>query len=76
MRPMTDDELNRLFDTLRHENSAAHAETRRHFDVANEATRHEIRLVAESVVHVTEELQRTRTTLDQNTSARPPRHRR
>jgi hypothetical protein len=53
---VTDDDLKRLFDSMRQENAAAHSETRRHFDVLTEATRHEIRLVAESVGAVHEKL--------------------
>ena len=52
---MTDDDLKALFAALqrenaatREENAAAHAETRRHFEVLAEGTRHEIRLVAEA----------------------------
>ena len=68
---MTDDELRRLFDTLRQENAtlrqenaAAHVETRRHIDVVNAATRNDIRLVAEAVLHVREDLRRTESRLD------------
>ena len=55
---MTDDDLKRLFDSMRQENAAAHSETRRHFEVLTEGTRHEIRLVAESVAGVNEKLDR------------------
>jgi hypothetical protein len=51
---MNDDEFKRLFD-----------DTKRHFDVVAERVQHEVRLVAESVAFVHEELQRTRTTLDE-----------
>ena len=53
-----DDDLKRLFDSMRQENAVAHSETRRHFEVLTEATRHEIRLVAESVAGVNEKLDR------------------
>jgi hypothetical protein len=55
---MTDEDLRSLFDAMREENAVAHTETRRHFDVGNEATRHEIRVVAESVAQVNEKLDR------------------
>lgn len=70
---MTDDELRSLFESLRQENAAAHEETRRHFnetadrnsaenrhhfDVASEDTRHQIQLVAESVVATRDEIHR------------------
>jgi hypothetical protein len=42
------DELRQLLEAMRQENAAAHAETRRHFDVVAEALRHELRLVAEA----------------------------
>lgn len=77
---MADDDLKRLFDAARQENAAAHtqtrrqfeetanrlsAENRRYFDIATEATKNEIRLVADTVAHVHEELKRTRTALDE-----------
>lgn len=55
---MTDDELKRLFDSMRQENAAAHAETRRHFEVLTEGTQYEIRVVAASVAGVNEKLDR------------------
>lgn len=73
---MSDEEVKSLFASLqrdnadmREENAAAHAETRRqfdiavtetrrHFDVVTEGTRKEIQLVAESVVGVNEKLDR------------------
>jgi hypothetical protein len=56
---MTDDDLKRLFDSMRQGNAAAHADTRRHhFEVLTEGTRNEIRLVAESVAGVNEKLDR------------------
>ena len=62
---MIDDELKRLLDSMRQENSAAHEDTRRHFDVAVESTKNEVRLVAESVAHLNEEFQRETNTLRQ-----------
>lgn len=77
---MADDELKRLFGSMREENAAAHVETRRqfdesvsrlsaenrhHFDVATEATKREIQLVAEAVGHVSEGLERTRVALEE-----------
>lgn len=62
---MTDDDLKALFAALqrenadmRAENAAAHADTRRHFEVLTEGTRHEILVVAESVAAVNEKLDR------------------
>jgi hypothetical protein len=49
---------------IREENVAAHVETRRYMDVVTEATHHEIRLVAEGVVLLREELIRTESRLD------------
>ena len=65
---MADEELKRLLDTMRQENSAAHVDTRRHFEVAMEATKHEVRLVAESVAHLNEELHRETSALRQEMS--------
>ncbi len=79
MRAMTDDELKQLFDAMRQDfaalrqefatdrqvNAQAHAETRRHFDIVTEATRQEIRLVAESVALVDEKLEREATDIRQ-----------
>ncbi len=45
-------ETRQEFAAVRQENSAMHAETRRYFDIALEATRHELQLVAESVLHL------------------------
>lgn len=62
---MTDDELKALFAALqrenagmREENAAAHAETRRHFEVLTEGTRKDIQIVAESVAVLNEKLDR------------------
>jgi hypothetical protein len=55
---MPDNDLKRLLEAMQRENLAAHADTRRQFDVVSEATRHEIRLVAESVAGVNEKLDR------------------
>jgi hypothetical protein len=65
---MVDDELKRLLETMRQENSATHEDTRRHFEVVTEATKHEVRLVAESVAHVNEELHRETNALRQEMS--------
>ncbi|MGA8809500.1 MAG: hypothetical protein WB973_16645 [Thermoanaerobaculia bacterium] len=45
-------ETRQEFAAVRQENAAMHAETRRYFDIALEATRHELQLVAESVLHL------------------------
>lgn len=55
---MTDEELKGLFAASREENAAAHAETRRHFDVTAEALRKDIRAVTEGVAGVDEKLDR------------------
>jgi hypothetical protein len=44
------------FGAVRRENAVLHSETRRHFDVALEATRHELQLVAETVLHLDKKL--------------------
>ena len=46
---MTDDELKRMFDTLRQDNVAAHDETRRHFGIVAEGLRHDVQLALEGV---------------------------
>ncbi len=56
---MTDDDLKRLFDSMRQENAVAHSDTRRHFEVLAEGTRKDIQLVAESVLLMSEKLART-----------------
>jgi hypothetical protein len=68
---MTDDELKGLFAALqrenahmREENTAAHADTRRHFEVLTEGTRKDVQLVAESVMLLREKLDQTATSLD------------
>lgn len=61
---MTDDDFKRLFETMRQENAAAHTETRRHFEVLTEGTRKDIQLVSESVVLLSEKLDRTASSLD------------
>lgn len=58
MSEMPDDDMKRLLEAMQRENLAAHADTRRHFDIVSEGTRHEIRLVAESVAHVNEKVDR------------------
>jgi hypothetical protein len=70
---VTDDDLRNLFHAMREENTAAHAETRRqfeetvdrisaenrqYFEVATEAFKHQVGLIAEKVIGVTEELRR------------------
>jgi chaperonin cofactor prefoldin len=57
---MTDDELKDLIQALRRESTAAHGETRRHFDVSVERLEKRFDFLAETVQHVSEELQRTR----------------
>ena len=52
------------FAGIREDNIAAHVETRRYMEVLTEETRHEIRIVAEGVVHLREELTRTESRLD------------
>jgi hypothetical protein len=49
----------REFAAIRQENASGHAETRHQFEIVTEATKHEIRLVAESVAVVNEKLDRT-----------------
>ncbi|MEA2342083.1 MAG: hypothetical protein QOF63_252 [Thermoanaerobaculia bacterium] len=49
-------ETRQEFAAVRQENTVLHSETRRHFDMALEATRHEIQLVAESVLHLDKKL--------------------
>jgi hypothetical protein len=60
-----DDDLKRLLGTIRKESAAAHVDTRRYFDVVSEATRQEIRTVAESVALVNEKLDITALRLDE-----------
>jgi predicted nuclease with TOPRIM domain len=50
---------------MRQENAKAHQETRRHFDVAVERIETRFDLLAETVQHVDEELQRTRVSLNE-----------
>lgn len=61
-----DDDLKHLLEAMREENAAtrqenaaAHQETRRHFDVVLERIETRFDLLAETVQHVSEELQRT-----------------
>ena len=65
MDAMIDDDLRRLLESMQRENAAAHAETRRHFDIAVEDGAKRFDQLAESIVSVHEELQRTRTTLEE-----------
>lgn len=69
---MTDEDLKALFAALqrenagmREENAAAHAETRRHFEVLTEGTRKDIQIVAESVALLSDKLERTAISLDE-----------
>lgn len=62
---MTDEQFHALIETLRQdnaamreENAAAHAETRRHFDVALDGAKQETRHVVEAVVQTREVLSR------------------
>jgi hypothetical protein len=50
------EETRQEFAAVRQENAVLHSETRRHFDMALEATRHELQLVAESVLHLDKKL--------------------
>ena len=49
---------------MREEKAAAHADTRRHFEVLTEGTRKDIQIVAESVLQLSEKLDRTAANLD------------
>ena len=53
-----DDELRQVLEAMRQENTAAHAETRRHFDIVAEDLRHELRIVAEGVGSLSERIDR------------------
>ena len=55
---MMDDELRQVLEDMRRENAAAHADTRRHFDIVAEDLRHQLRLVAEGVGLLTERIDR------------------
>jgi hypothetical protein len=59
-----DGDLKRLLEALRQESTAAHADTRRYFDVVSEATRQDIRIVAESVALINEKLDISTARLD------------
>ena len=71
---MTDEELRQLFEAIRHENAAAHEETRRvmrrenavddenrrsYFDATVKEMRKELQLVAEGVLQVDSKIDRT-----------------
>ena len=56
---VSDDELKRIFEEMRQKDDAAHAETRRHFDVTAESIRNDVKLLAEKVTHIDEKLDRT-----------------
>jgi hypothetical protein len=51
-----DDELREVLEEMRQENTAAHAETRRHCDIVAEDLRHELRIVAEGSGSLTERI--------------------
>ncbi|MDP9359954.1 MAG: hypothetical protein M3P29_00735 [Acidobacteriota bacterium] len=53
-----DDDLKRLLDGMQQENTAAHVETRRHFDVTAERLEKKMEAIAESVANVDEKLDR------------------
>jgi uncharacterized protein YceH (UPF0502 family) len=55
---MSDDDLKGLFDAMRKENTAAHVETRRHFDVSVERVEKKVQLVAEAVAQLDDKLDR------------------
>ena len=55
---MTDDELKRLFDAVRQESAAAHAETRRHFEISAERLEKRFDTLAESVIAINEKVER------------------
>ncbi len=55
---MSDDDLKAMFDALRQQSTAAHAETRRLFETTAESLRHEIQSVAEGVTGTREALSR------------------
>lgn len=57
-----DEDLKNLLEAMRQENAAAHAATRRHFEVLADGLRHELRLVAEGVASNTVKIER----LDEN----------
>ncbi|MGZ5443137.1 MAG: hypothetical protein ACXW5U_14100 [Thermoanaerobaculia bacterium] len=59
-----DEDLKHLLGAMREENATAHDETRRHFDVAVERIETRFDFLAEMVQQVSEELQRTRVSLD------------
>ena len=53
-----DDELRQVLEAMQRDNAAAHAETRRHFDIVAEELRHELRIVAEGVGSLSERIDR------------------
>ena len=52
------DDVKELFEALRRESSAAHEETRRHFDLTAEKIRGEVATVAEAVLSTTRQIER------------------
>ena len=59
-----DEELKRAFDEMRRENAAAHAETRKHFEVVAEHLESKIESVAEGVVAGNERIDRLEGKID------------
>ena len=62
---MTNDELQRLVDSISARNDSAHTETRRHFDSVAEHLERKFDGVAESVAHLEERLSREVQQLDE-----------
>jgi predicted nucleic acid-binding Zn-ribbon protein len=63
-----DDELKRLIEAMRQENTAAHTETRRHFDVVAEDLRNDVKAVAEGVLANTQQIDSLRSEMDEQFS--------
>ena len=53
-----DDELRHVLEAMQRDTAAAHAETRRHFDIVGEKLRHELGIVAEGVGWLSERIDR------------------
>lgn len=60
---MTDDELKALFEGLGRANDAEHEETRRHFDVVADRLEKRFDFLAETVQHLSGQMQNTRVEL-------------
>jgi ribosomal protein L29 len=71
----TRDDLRQEMAAMRQENVAAHVETRRHFEVALEANRQLIQLVAEGVAHLDEKLERKTTAINESSTEQLPKRR-